>query len=149
MPHDVDIGLLLSALPLCLLSRAANIFPLAAVANKLRSTPIPFNMQIMQWLCGLRGAIAYALVINLPHSDTHVSTPMAVTLICLLKCLHDGVSWAERIAISLALYITLRGYAMLPPTRVWRKTGFALARRLETVQQLLVQQASRHPAHRD
>jgi hypothetical protein len=63
----------------------------------------------------------------------------------LLKCLHDGVSWAERIAISLALYVTLRGYAMLPPTRVWRKTGFALARRLETVQQLLVQQASRHP----
>ena len=62
-----------------------------------------------------------------------------------MKCLHDGVSWAERIAISLALYVTLRGYAMLPPTRVWRKTGFALARRLETVQQLLVQQASRHP----
>jgi hypothetical protein len=49
----------------------------------------------------------------------------------LLKCLHDGVSWAERIAISLALYVTLRGYAMLPPTRVWRKTGFALARRSE------------------
>jgi NhaP-type Na+/H+ or K+/H+ antiporter len=89
MPHDVDIGLLLSALPLCLLSRAANIFPLAAVANKLRSTPIPFNMQIMQWLCGLRGAIAYALVINLPHSDTHVSTPMAVTLICLLADWHE------------------------------------------------------------
>jgi hypothetical protein len=42
-----------------------------------------------------------------------------------LKCLHDGVSWAERIATSLVLYITLRGYAMLPPTRVWRKTGFA------------------------
>ena len=38
----------------------------------------------------------------------------------LLKCLHDGVSWAERIATSLVLYITLRGYAMLPPTRVWR-----------------------------
>ena len=48
-------------------------------------------------------------------------------------CLHDGVSWAERIAISLALYVTLRGYAMLPPTRVWRKTGFALARNERTV----------------
>jgi NhaP-type Na+/H+ or K+/H+ antiporter len=67
MPHDVDWGLLVSALPLCLLSRAANIFPLAALANRLRTIPIPFNMQVMQWLCGLRGAIAYALVINLPQ----------------------------------------------------------------------------------
>ena len=31
----------------------------------------------------------------------------------LLKCLHAGVSWEERIAIPLVLYITLRGYAML------------------------------------
>ena len=86
-----------------------------------------------------------------PHLDVHwpwrmrvmcervppVPTPTVTVRVCLLKCLHDGVSWAERIAISLALYVTLRGYAMLPPTRVWRKTGFALARRLETVQQLL------------
>ena len=66
-------------------------------------------------------------------------------LLGLLKCLHDGVSWAERIAISLALYVTLRGYAMLPPTRVWRRTGSGQVRRPETVQQLLVQRASRHP----
>ena len=82
MPHDVDWGLLVSALPLCLLSRAANIFPLAALANRLRTIPIPFNMQVMQWLCGLRGAIAYALVINLPQQKggTQARPPPLCTL---------------------------------------------------------------------
>lgn len=64
--HEVDLGLLLSAIPLILLTRALNIFPLATLANSFRRYAIPLNVQVMQWACGLRGAIAYALCLNMP-----------------------------------------------------------------------------------
>lgn len=67
-PQVPDAGLLLSALPLCLLSRAANIFPLARLANKHRRVPITHSMQMVQWACGLRGGIAYALAANMPNA---------------------------------------------------------------------------------
>lgn len=44
--HIVDWGLLLSGIPLCLLSRAANIFPLARLANMARRVKVPFNLQV-------------------------------------------------------------------------------------------------------
>lgn len=52
---------MISGIPLCLLSRAANIYPLTYAVNKVRRFPIPFRVQTMQWACGLRGAVAYAL----------------------------------------------------------------------------------------
>lgn len=69
MDHFLDPGLLLSAIPFCLISRALNIFPLAHLANKRRVVKIPMKMQMMQWACGLRGAIAYALSVNMPRGD--------------------------------------------------------------------------------
>lgn len=44
--HVIDWGLLLSGIPLCLLSRAANIFPLAYLANLGRELKIPRNIQV-------------------------------------------------------------------------------------------------------
>ena len=41
-----DAGLLLTGLPLCLATRAANIFPLSRVANKYRKLPLPLNLQV-------------------------------------------------------------------------------------------------------
>uniref|UniRef100_A0A7S0WVD7 Cation/H+ exchanger transmembrane domain-containing protein n=1 Tax=Pyramimonas obovata TaxID=1411642 RepID=A0A7S0WVD7_9CHLO len=67
LDHQYDLGLMLTGLPLCLLARAANIFPLATFVNSKRRHKITFNMQVMQWACGLRGAIAYALAINMPR----------------------------------------------------------------------------------
>jgi len=64
--HIVDWGLLISGIPLCLLSRAANIFPLARLANVFRRVKVPLNHQCMQWAVGLRGAVAYALVVHMP-----------------------------------------------------------------------------------
>jgi len=100
MPHDVDWGLLVSALPLCLLSRAANIFPLAALANRLRTIPIPFNMQVMQWLCGLRGAIAYALVINLPQQKGGTQVLETATLmVVVVTTLVGGAATGPMLAL--------------------------------------------------
>lgn len=36
LKHEFDIGLILSAIPLCLLSRALNVFPLSFLANMYR-----------------------------------------------------------------------------------------------------------------
>ena len=41
-----DWGLLLTGLPLCLLTRAANIFPLSRLANLRRKLPLPMNLQV-------------------------------------------------------------------------------------------------------
>jgi len=54
------------AMVLCIFARAANIFPLSAMLNAQRSRKIPQNMQIMMWLSGLRGAIAFALSLRIP-----------------------------------------------------------------------------------
>ena len=65
---DVDLGLLLAALPLCMLARALNIYPLSALVNSRRHAPkrLTGNMQHMLWLAGLRGAVAYALSVKFP-----------------------------------------------------------------------------------
>jgi hypothetical protein len=46
LDHYYDWGLLLSGIPLCLISRAANVFPLARLVNTKRRHKITFNMQV-------------------------------------------------------------------------------------------------------
>jgi NhaP-type Na+/H+ or K+/H+ antiporter len=54
-----------------LLSRAANVFPLALLANCCRKGPskITFKMAVVMWLAGLRGAIAFALVLQVESAS--------------------------------------------------------------------------------
>lgn len=42
----IDWGLMLTGIPLCLLARAANIFPLSAALNARRRIPLPRNLQV-------------------------------------------------------------------------------------------------------
>ncbi len=41
-----DWGLVLTGLPLCVVTRAANIFPLSRLANLRRKLPLPHNLQV-------------------------------------------------------------------------------------------------------
>ena len=41
-----DWGLVLTGLPLCVATRAANIFPLSRLANLRRKLPLPHNLQV-------------------------------------------------------------------------------------------------------
>lgn len=66
MHHVFDWGLIATGIPLCLVSRAVNIFPLGLLVNMFRKRKLPMRVQAMQWWCGLRGAVAYALAINMP-----------------------------------------------------------------------------------
>ncbi|CAI5972212.1 unnamed protein product [Closterium sp. NIES-64] len=118
MQHVIDWGLLLSAIPLCLISRAFNVFPLSflsnctqankipanmilmmankiptnmilMMANKIptnmilmMANKIPTNMILMMWLSGLRGAIAFALALNMPQRNPAIiSTTLFVVVL--------------------------------------------------------------------
>jgi len=54
------------ALVLCFIGRACSVFPICFLANLNRKQQIPLNMQVMIWFAGLRGAISFALAVNVP-----------------------------------------------------------------------------------
>lgn len=56
-----DWGLLLTGLPLCVATRAANIFPLSRLANLRRKLPLPRNLQVDTRVSHLRSC-TWALV---------------------------------------------------------------------------------------
>lgn len=53
--HRCELALVIWAIILCLLGRAANIFPLAWLVNKFREHKITNKMQFVMWFSGLRG----------------------------------------------------------------------------------------------
>ena len=85
--HLWDFGILLTGIPLALLARAVNIFPLSMLANTMRETPIPPNIQIMHAACGLRGAVAYALAVNMPSTREGDRGSRAIETGTLMICL--------------------------------------------------------------
>eukprot|EP00887_Chlorella_sp_A99_P005897 scaffold1.g5897.t1 len=72
--HKFDFGLLVSGVPLAVASRACNIFPCSKLINATRRYKLPRNLQLMLWAVGLRGAVAYGLVINMPRADAPAET---------------------------------------------------------------------------
>lgn len=83
-----SLAMIVCTMLLCLLSRALNIFPLAALANLGRRRPIPVKMQLVMWFAGLRGAIAFALAMGTPteNSSTIVTTTMVIVIATSLVC---------------------------------------------------------------
>merc|ERR1712176_868628 len=88
------------ALSFCFIGRFLNIFPLSCLANYCRgrndqddgiqttdmndgaNRRIPFEMQIVLWFAGLRGAIAFALAMNMPGPNREVYAT-ATLFICI------------------------------------------------------------------
>jgi NhaP-type Na+/H+ or K+/H+ antiporter len=66
----------------CLVGRAANIFPIAAILNLGRKRKIPVNFQAQMFHSGLRGAIAFASALTFPtqHKRMIVNTTAFVCL---------------------------------------------------------------------
>ena len=86
--YEWNLWLILFTIALCLLSRAANIFPLSALSNMKRKIKISFNMQIMMFFSGLRGAIAFALALNLntPNADLIITTTLTIVILTTVCC---------------------------------------------------------------
>lgn len=73
---------------LCLLSRAMHIFPFSALANTMRRRKISRNMQVLMWFAGLRGAIAFALALNVegPGRALIITTTQSIVIFTTLFC---------------------------------------------------------------
>ncbi|KAL7298784.1 hypothetical protein TKK_0008528 [Trichogramma kaykai] len=82
--HRVEPALVTWSLILCLLGRAANIFPLALLVNRFREHQITKKMMFIMWFSGLRGAISYALSLHLDFSDETRHVIITTTLIIVL-----------------------------------------------------------------
>lgn len=82
-----DWGFIFATIAACLLARALNTFPLCSLANLGRSArrKIPFSYMLVIWFSGLRGAIAFALVLNVQTADpTHAAILKSATLFIVL-----------------------------------------------------------------
>ncbi|XP_028165585.1 sodium/hydrogen exchanger 8 [Ostrinia furnacalis] len=82
--HRVEPALVVWSIVMCLLGRAANIFPLALLCNKFREHKITKKMMFIMWFSGLRGAISYALSLHLGFSDETRHVIITTTLIIVL-----------------------------------------------------------------
>ncbi|XP_059053884.1 sodium/hydrogen exchanger 8 [Achroia grisella] len=82
--HRVEPALVIWSIVMCLLGRAANIFPLALLCNKFREHKITKKMMFIMWFSGLRGAISYALSLHLGFSDETRHVIITTTLIIVL-----------------------------------------------------------------
>ncbi|XP_059474261.1 sodium/hydrogen exchanger 8 [Neocloeon triangulifer] len=82
--HRLEPALVVWALLFCLLGRALNIFPLAALVNRFREHKITPKMMFIMWFSGLRGAIAYALALHLEFGEECRSVIVTTTLIIVL-----------------------------------------------------------------
>ncbi|XP_071869871.1 na[+]/H[+] hydrogen exchanger 1 isoform X1 [Bombus fervidus] len=82
--HRVEPALVIWSIVLCLIGRAANIFPLAFLVNRFREHQITRKMMFIMWFSGLRGAISYALSLHLDFSDETRHVIITTTLIIVL-----------------------------------------------------------------
>jgi solute carrier family 9 (sodium/hydrogen exchanger), member 8 len=86
-------GFMFVALALCLIARAANIFPISYIANFTRRVKIPMRMQSVIWFAGLRGAMAFALAVNMPspkeepwNNDVIATTTLGIVIFTTVVC---------------------------------------------------------------
>jgi sodium/hydrogen exchanger 8 len=72
---DYDIIFSALALTFCFFGRFMNIFPLSFVSNLCRqkgTNHISIKLQTVLWFAGLRGAIAFALAMNMPGYEHYL-----------------------------------------------------------------------------
>jgi sodium/hydrogen exchanger 8 len=85
-----DLIFVVIALCLCFAARLVHIFPLSWIANFCRdeSNRISINMQCVLSFVGLRGAIAFALAMNMPgnHKDTYATSTLAICIFTTVVC---------------------------------------------------------------
>jgi solute carrier family 9 (sodium/hydrogen exchanger), member 8 len=82
--HQFEPALVIWSVILCLLGRAANIFPLSWMVNKFRATKITPKMSFIMWFSGLRGAISYALSLHLEYSKEETRRVVITTTLIIV-----------------------------------------------------------------
>ncbi|XP_064638115.1 sodium/hydrogen exchanger 9-like isoform X4 [Lineus longissimus] len=87
--HVWDAGFIFIAFLAVLIARACNIYPLSFLLNLGRSNKIKINFQHMMMFSGLRGAIAFALVVRNTASEQRrlmLSTTLVIIIATVILC---------------------------------------------------------------
>ncbi|RLN65560.1 hypothetical protein BBP00_00002771 [Phytophthora kernoviae] len=82
-----DWGFILANMIACLAGRMLNTFPMCILANfgRAEDDKIPWSHMVVIWFAGLRGAIAFALALNVWTPDrTHSSVIQSTTLFTVM-----------------------------------------------------------------
>ncbi|XP_020614888.1 sodium/hydrogen exchanger 8-like [Orbicella faveolata] len=82
--HQFRPAFVIWTIILCLSGRAVNIFPLSSLVNQFRDVRIPRKTQFIMWFSGLRGAVAFALVLHLQLDDEKRHVLITSTLIIIM-----------------------------------------------------------------
>lgn len=83
--HDFKLGFSLMVFFYCMLARALTVFPLSAALNTKRKRQLTPPIQAVQFVSGLRGAVAFALALEVPrHRDEFVSTTLFQVFLTIL-----------------------------------------------------------------
>lgn len=82
--HQFRPAFVIWTIILCLFGRAVNIFPLSSIVNQFRDTRIARKTQFIMWFSGLRGAVAFALVLHLQLDDEKRHVLVTSTLIIIM-----------------------------------------------------------------
>jgi len=88
--ENYDAWFSIIALLFCLIGRIFNIFPLSWLANRCRprAKRISGPMQCVLWFAGLRGAIAFALAMNMPapNGDVYATATLSICIFTTVVC---------------------------------------------------------------
>ncbi|XP_057291226.1 sodium/hydrogen exchanger 8-like [Hydractinia symbiolongicarpus] len=82
--HKFEASFIIWSIVLCLIGRAANVFPLSFILNFFRETKIKRTNQLIMWFSGLRGAIAFALAINIEGFSEEISRLLVTTTLVIV-----------------------------------------------------------------
>jgi sodium/hydrogen exchanger 8 len=75
-----NVGLIVTTIIMCFVSRAIAIFGLGSLANcKRKRNKLKWNHMTFLWFAGVRGAIAFALVIDMAASRPSINTEVYAT----------------------------------------------------------------------
>lgn len=82
--HQFKPAFVIWTIILCLAGRAVNIYPLSSLVNQFRDVRISRKTQFIMWFSGLRGAVAFALVLHLQLDDEKRHVLITSTLIIIM-----------------------------------------------------------------
>jgi len=106
--YNWNTQLIFFTLLLCLVARAFIIFPGSFLVNCRRARKITIKMQLMLWFAGLRGAIAFALAINVDIGVTSRSVIVTTTTFIVFFTTIFGGGLTDRILTALDLKVKRR-----------------------------------------
>ena len=114
--------MILWQLPILLIARALNVFPMVAIVNAGRKPihKMPMTQQVMMWFSGLRGALAFSLTLHIPSGAATLIKTTTLVIVFFTVLVLGGAT----VPMLKALKIKVR----IPDPFFWRVSDRASAK---------------------